>query len=400
MSSIFHKAAVAFFIAILLLCGKSTALAQDGDLLVQLLARSSDTSLQLDILNGMARGLEGRRSAKMPPSWSMVEQKLGESGNAQVQTLVQTLSLKFGSPRALKSLRETLANRGAELTARRAALDALLSTRDPELPKLLLALLNEEGLRSVALRGLASEEIADAPSAILAVYPSLKPGEKKDALNTLSSRASYAKELMQAVSTETISHKELTAEIVRQLRSLKNEEINSSVEKIWGAFRETSADRKAQIEQYKKIYWAGGSQPGDASRGRAVFNRVCQQCHTLFDTGGKVGPDLTGSARADLNYILENMVDPNAVIPNDYRSSTIETRDERIITGILKQQNEKSVTIATANETIIIPRNEILSIQQSDISMMPEGLLQALGQQEIRDLIYYLGRPGQVPLPN
>jgi putative heme-binding domain-containing protein len=191
----------------------------------------------------------------------------------------------------------------------------------------------------------------------------------------------------------------LTAEVVRQLRNLKNPEINDQLQKVWGAFHETTADKKKEIEKYTNIYRAGGSTPGDGSRGRLVFSKTCQQCHTLFDTGGKVGPDLTGSNRADLGYILENVVDPNAVIPNDYRASTIELKDERVITGIIKQQDDKSMTVVSANEQLVIPKNEVSKIQNSEISMMPEGLLANLNDQEVRDLIYYLGRPGQVPLP-
>ena len=93
------------------------------------------------------------------------------------------------------------------------------------------------------------------------------------------------------------------------------------------------------------------------------------------------------------------MVDPNAVIPNEYRSSTVETKDGRVLTGIVKQQDGNSLTILTANETLALPRKEIQSQQQSELSMMPEGLLAALSDQEVSDLIYYLSRPGQVPIP-
>jgi putative heme-binding domain-containing protein len=118
----------------------------------------------------------------------------------------------------------------------------------------------------------------------------------------------------------------------------------------------------------------------------------------LFGTGGKVGPDLTGSNRGDLDYILQNIVDPNAVIPNEYVGWNIDTKDDRVITGLIKEQNDSSVTVATANETINIPRNEIASMQQGQLSMMPEGLMLPLAEQEVRDLIYYLRQPGQVPL--
>jgi putative heme-binding domain-containing protein len=74
-------------------------------------------------------------------------------------------------------------------------------------------------------------------------------------------------------------------------------------------------------------------------------------------------------------------------------------KDDRVITGIIKQQDNNSLTVVTANEQLVIPRNETVKIQESNISMMPEGLLANLTDQEVRDLIYYLGRPGQVPLP-
>src|SRR5580765_6184585 len=138
---------------------------------------------------------------------------------------------------------------------------------------------------------------------------------------------------------------------------------------------------------------------GSPSRGRAIFSKTCQQCHTLFEVGGKVGPDITGSNRGELDYILQNVVDPNAVIPNDYRTSTLETKDDRVITGIVTRQDENAVTIVIPGETLVIGRKDIQSLTQGDVSMMPEGLLDALNEAEVRDLIAYLKNPTQVPLP-
>ena len=57
------------------------------------------------------------------------------------------------------------------------------------------------------------------------------------------------------------------------------------------------------------------------------------QCHTLFGEGGKVGPDLTGSNRANLDYALMNILDPSAVIAKEYRPTIVITTDGRVITG-------------------------------------------------------------------
>jgi putative heme-binding domain-containing protein len=134
------------------------------------------------------------------------------------------------------------------------------------------------------------------------------------------------------------------------------------------------------------------------SQGRAVFARICQQCHVLFGVGGQVGPDITGANRGDVNYLLENILDPNAVIPNDYRTSTVDTSDGRVITGIVTRQDANALTIVTANEELLIPRREILSVQQGEVSMMPEGLVDPLSTAEFRDLIVYLQSPAQVPM--
>src|SRR5206468_4295375 len=179
----------------------------------------------------------------------------------------------------------------------------------------------------------------------------------------------------------------------------KNPDIDADLQKVYGTIRESSADKKKEMERYKQIYRAGGSQPGDGPRGRAVFSRICQQCHTLFDSGGKVGPDITGSNRGDLDYVLQNVIDPNAVIPNDYRTSTLETKDERVITGIVTRHDDNAVTIVVPGEEIIVPRNEIKSLTQGEVSMMPEGLIQAMTDDEVRDLVAYLKSPSQVPLP-
>ena len=367
--------------------------------LVAVLKDSKDAQLQLDILRGISAALKGRRSAPMPAGWSDVESTLTANKNAEISTLAQSLGLTFGSQKALSSLRATALNTKAEIGVRRAAVQSLLAVKDTDLPEILKKLLTSADLRGEALRGLAAYDDPSTASSVLAVYPQLSAAEKRDALNTLASRAAFAKPFLTAIEQNKLSSKDLTAEVVRQLRNLKNPEIDQQLQKVWGAFHEVSADKKADIAKYTAVYRAGGSTPGEASRGRAVFAKTCQQCHTLFDTGGKVGPDLTGSNRSDLGYILENMVDPNAVIPNDYRTSTIELKDDRVITGIVKQQDANSLTVVTANEQLVIPRNETLKIQNSEISMMPEGLLANLTDQEVRDLIYYLGRPGQVPLP-
>lgn len=366
------------------------------DALVAVLKESEDPQLQLDILKGMSEGLKGQRNVKTPAGWEELEPQLAKSANTQVRELAQSLSLVFGSKGALTALRSQLADAKLDAAKRKSALESLLAARDPQLAGTLQGLLEDKAMRGAALRGLAAYDDSKTPRLILAAYTKLDASERRDALTTLVSRMSFAKELLAAIGSKQVSHKDLSADLVRQLRDLKDEAVNKQVESLWGVVRSTPAEKQEEIVRYKKMILAVPPAQRDAKRGREVFSRTCQQCHTLFGEGGKIGPDLTGSNRADIDYILHNILDPNAEIPNDYRSSTVETKDDRVISGIVTRQDGVSVTVVTPNEILTIPKSDIVIMRQGELSMMPEGLLAALGETEIRDLIAYLASPAQV----
>ena len=376
----------------------STRAADTLGSLVRLLAETRDPQVQLDVLRGLRDATQGRSRLAMPAGWSAVETSLAASSNPEVRSLGRTLGLTFGSPTALEALRNLLRDPQADPGQRQEALRALAGIRDATLPATLQGLLREPSMRGAAVRGLAGFDDPNTPAALLGVYASLAGTERRDALNTLASRPAYATPLLAAVEAGKVPSKDLTAEVIRQLRNLKDEAVLATLTRVYGAVREVAADKQAEIDRYRRIWGAGGSTPGDAIRGRTVYAKVCQQCHTLFDAGGKVGPDLTGSNRNDLDYVLQNILDPNAVIPNEYRASTIDLKDGRVLTGIVKQQDDRTLVVATANETLTLARSDVSEIVQGQLSMMPEGLLQPLADQDFRDLIYYLGRTGQTPL--
>ena len=138
----------------------------------------------------------------------------------------------------------------------------------------------------------------------------------------------------------------------------------------------------------------------NTSRGREVFTQVCAVCHKLYGQGAAIGPDLTGGGRANLDYLLENIVDPNAIVPEDYRVSEVELKDDRSLTGLVVSRNERTITLQMPAEKLTIERSEITKMRQTTLSLMPEGLLQGLKEDQICNLIAYLMTPQQVPMPN
>jgi putative heme-binding domain-containing protein len=316
-----------------------------------------------------------------------------------VRQLAQSLSLTFGSRAALDALRKVLVNRKAKLPERQKALAALVDARDTKLPGVLQELLKGEALQREALRALGAFENAKTPKAVLEIYNHLDTAGKRDALTTLASRVSYAETLMMAIDKGEVKANELPADIVRQLRAHGKKEINAKLDKVWGVSRSTPEAKLKEIAKYKKLLQAKPNKPVNLSRGRALYQRTCAQCHKLYGEGGEIGPDITGSNRNNLDYLLTNMLDPNAEIPNDYRTTILRTKDNRILVGVVRRSEGQSVTMATPAEVVTVAKSDVASIEQQNFSMMPEGLILAFKQDELRDLIDYLRGTSQVPLP-
>jgi putative heme-binding domain-containing protein len=381
----------------LLLAFAAFAAPQNDDTLgplVDILNTTDDPSFQLDILKGIRDGLKGRTGLKMPKGWSEVAGKLAKSANGEVRDLAQAISTSFGDLKSLDAVRGVLADAKQPSEGRLKALEVLLNARDPALPPVLLALLQEKALRGPAMRALASYDDPKTPAALLALYGSLDVEEKRDAMNTLVARGSTAKALVEAVKAQQVPRKDLTAAIIRSLRDHKDPAIDSWIEKEWGMTRTTPESRAKEIAEMKAMVLAGPK--GDPARGRAFYAKVCGQCHTLFDAGGKVGPELTGANRTDVDYLLGNIMDPSALVGKDYQATVIRTRAERLITGLLKEETADTVTIATENDVLVLDKKDIDARKLSEISMMPEGLLGNLSKPEVRDLIAYLQSPVQV----
>lgn len=368
------------------------------DLVVSELAKTPDANMQLIFLRGLRAALAGRRQVPMPGGWTTVSKALDGSQIEEARTLAFSLSVKFGDPVAIARMRGLLANAKTRTARRKEYLAALLAAKDKDLIPVLRALFDEAELRSDAIRGLAAYDDPQTPELLLSAYGRLNTAEKRDALATLTSRVSYARDLLEAVDKKTIPASDLAADLVRQMRNLKDEEIDKQIVAVWGVLRDTPEDKAKLIAHYTRLIASQPPNPDDLPLGRAMFVKTCQQCHTLFGVGNKVGPELTGSNRADLGYLLSNVLDPSAVMAREYIPTVIVTTDGRVITGLIREETSAAITLVTANETVVVPRDEIDEQKPGDKSMMPDDLLKPLSDVEVRALVAYLASPRQTPL--
>ncbi len=371
-----------------------------NQLVAQVFSKTAQPADQLLALQEISQGLRGRRQVPMPDGWSELYRQFSKSEDAGVRAVALNLAITFGDPQALAARQLLLANPEADMGERLAAMDALVASKAPNLAPLLQQLLATKELSAVAVRGLATYDDPKTPDAILGAYHQFDAAQKRDALSTLASRPAYAIAMLKAVESKKIPSTDLSADLVRQLRSLKNEEIGSYVTKVWGTLRDTPADKAKLIASLRAMLRAAprDTQRPDLSLGRAIYVKTCQQCHTLFETGAKTGPELTGSNRAELNYILSNIVDPSAQIGKDYQVQVIVLKDGRTLNGIVKAEDQNAITLVTANETVVVPKPEVDERATSEKSMMPDDILKPFNEREVRSLIAYLASPGQVPL--
>lgn len=367
--------------------------------LVDVLGKSLDAEEQLVILQNIRRALSGKRRVEAPGNWKRIYDELGQSGSESVRTQAMALGVTFGDRSAFDSLRALVSARDADQGRRRAALETLLGAKDSQLVATLYDLLYDSAMRDLALKGLAQYDDPRTAASVLAIYAELPPSERLAALATLASRASYAIALLEAIDAKKVSASDLTADLVRQMHNLNNDRVDELIANVWGTVRSTAADKAELIAQYRKLIESPPTDVRiDAELGRAIFAKTCQQCHTLYGTGHDIGPDLTGSNRADIDYLLTNIVDPNAVMAKEYQPSVIITADGRVVTGIVSAKDDKSLTIRTATETLIIPHDEIDEVTLSSTSMMPDDQLRQFSQQEMLSLFAYLRGKAQLPM--
>jgi putative heme-binding domain-containing protein len=344
-----------------------------------------------DVLRGVQTALAGRRDVPMPKKWPALMPKLATSQLEEVRERALYLSVTFGDRAAIAKLRESVKDKNVPAPRRLADLYLLRQKQVPDLLELLRGALDDQPLRGEAIRGLAAFGDASIPGQILERYPKLTDPEKADAVQTLSSRPAFALALLDAVEKGTVAPRDITPFFARQIQALKDPKVTQRLEKVWGTVRPASQERAKLMQRYRAIL-ADTAKPANQQNGKLLFMKTCASCHRLFGEGRAVGPDLTGSQRTNLDYLLENILDPSAVVAREYTVTVIEMKDGRTISGMIGEETPAALAVQTQTERLVLARADIESMTPTRVSLMPEGLLDRLSEQEVRDLFGYLMR--------
>ncbi|MCP4099105.1 MAG: cytochrome-c oxidase, cbb3-type subunit I [Planctomycetaceae bacterium] len=171
-------------------------------------------------------------------------------------------------------------------------------------------------------------------------------------------------------------------------------DLHKSPEDSTGEKPQLSESEQAQVSKFIKVIKSGPE--GDVKRGKSIFKTTCGACHKLFDEGGDVGPDLTGTKRSSLKYLVENSVAPSFEILENYKTELVLTIDGETFSGTLAGEDDEKIVLKTAeNPRLEILKDDLEERKESTLSVMPPGQLDQMEPQELRDLMKYL----QLPVP-
>lgn len=341
-------------------------------------------------LAGLWLAMEGRANLPMPAAWRTIAPKLYASADARIVRQAEQLAAVFGDDTMFPRLRQTLADMNAKPDDRKHAFAVLSRALDRASLDTFVQLLDDDAFRSPAVKLLARFDSPKVAEALLAHFEKLNAADRSAALAALTSRGDYAIALLDAVAADKVERDQLTAFHIRQLLALKNAEVEKRVTATWGRIQQSPAEKLAKIEKLQKTFDQAPLWAYDAGAGQQHFMKLCASCHRIGNEGALLGPQLTGAGKNGIRYLLENIVDPDAVIGADFQATIIRTKSGDVLSGLLASQSNSAVTLRTTAGETVIPLADIESKETSKRSLMPEGLLETLNDREQLELLKFL----------
>ncbi len=356
----------------------------------RLLKSARTTEARRVLLSGLEKGFTGRSAGELPRELKDAIAETWGSGGASI-----ALGLRIGHPASLEAGLRRIADEKADRRERLECVRIFGEIDQPTCVPVLLDVLRKSSVGAVRQEALAALQRYKGPkigAAVLALYLARLPekdGVRAGALNLLASRPAWSLQLLEAIDAKKVSPSSLPLEVVQKLQLHRDKDVKRLLSKHYGRVRASSSQEKArEMLRVGKVLKGG---KGDASAGRVVYNSLCSKCHKLFGEGGEVGPDLTGYERDNALYWMENIIDPSAVIREEYTTFVIETTDGRTLTGIVAGRDGRTVTLRDLEgRTTRLDRARIEDMRASPTSLMPEGQLATLKDQQARDLFAYL----------
>ncbi len=336
------------------------------------------------LMVGFEKAYEGRPLTGLPDELVAIMAKRGGGSLA--------LRLRQSDPEAVRQALQIISDEKAQAADRVLYLQVLGQIHPKDAQDAILSVVETTTHSEVRVAGMTALQAYDAPSIglrLVGLVEKLSGDPRNVAVSLLASRPVWTKVLIERIEAGQFKSDEVPLAVVQRMALHTDSGIQAAIQKIWGPLKGSDNEslRKRILEVTAQL--SGGT--GNPYKGKLLYKENCGKCHVLFDEGGLIGPDLTQYKRDDLATMLVNIVNPSLQIREGFEAFVVLTADGLTLNGFVADQDNRIVVLRTADgQTIVVQRDEIEAMKASPVSIMPEGLLNSLNEQQMRDLFAYL----------
>lgn len=340
------------------------------------------------LLKGFEEAFKGRSSAGLPNELLAEIAKLGGGSVA--------FGVRQGKEDAITKALAMIQNPKSAIADRLDLIDIFGESKQSRCVPLLLNLLSTKesaSIQKTTLGALQSYKDDKIGAEVVKLLPAMTSEVREVAESLLVGRREWSRQLVNAVDGGKVDSKSIPLATLRKLLLHRDDEIAKLVKKHWGEVKgATTEQMRKDIDRLAAVATSG---KGDPYPGKKMFTVKCANCHLFHGVGNAIGPDLTPFKRDDVPNLLLHIINPNVEIREGYESSVVTTESGRTLSGIVVEKDARVVVLRTAEgQRIVLPKDDIEAMSVTGISLMPEGLLVGMSDQEVRDLFAYL-RSGQ-----
>ena len=357
-----------------------------ADLLVcaQLLRLAPTPAHSVHLMKGFEEAYRGRELSGLPDE---LLQAMAASGKAPL-----ILRIRQGDAAAIKESLALIANKKAEATERLNQVRVFGEVRQSEALPVLLAIADSAEvapLRKAALISLMSYGQPQVGAQAVTIVEKSAGEIRLTALALLASRAEWSQQLLQAVKSGRVGANTVPRDMVERMRQHEPKPVQSLLAELYPVKPAAGVtDFIAKIADVEAKLKAG---TGNPYAGEPLFMEKCSACHKLFFKGGRIGPELTAYQRDNLGTMLISIVNPNAEIREGFQYFSVTTNDGRSLSGFLVERDAQILVLrGLEGEDITVRQADVRFLTPMGRSLMPEGLLDGLEPQQLRDLFAYL----------
>ena len=240
-------------------------------------------------------------------------------------------------------------------------------------------------LQQAAVQALGEQSSDAIASVLLDGWRTFSPVVRREVVEVLIAKPGRIRPLLDAVDAGLVKRGDIERDKKQLLMKHRDAKIAARSVKLFGD--EVSTNRSQVVADYQTAL----KLEGDATRGLAVFKRICSACHKVGDMGHQVAPDLVSVKNKSEADLLIAILDPNREAQPNFNTYTVVTQQGRSYNGIIVAETANSITLrrAEAKEDVVL-RSNIEELLSSGVSLMPEGLEKDLSPQQVADVITFV----------